>query len=79
MMNIDLNLILDPTDNPDILAARLRIIRDRLLAASDWTQLTDAPVDRAAWSTYRQQLRDFPATWTPGSTVTFPTPPNESE
>jgi len=58
---------------------RMRYHRDRLLAASDWTQLPDAPVDRAAWSTYRQQLRDFPATWTPGPTVTFPTPPNESE
>lgn len=42
--------------------------RNRLLAASDWTQLPDAPVNREAWSIYRKQLRDltdqpdFPAT-----------------
>ena len=72
---IDLNLILDPTDDPTILVARMRIIRNRLLAESDWTQLPDTPVDRAAWATYRQALRDFPATWTPGPTVTFPDKP----
>lgn len=52
-----------------------RFHRDRLLAESDWTQLPDAPVDKAAWATYRQQLRDFPATWTPGPTVIFPDAP----
>ena len=35
--------------------------RDRLLAQSDWTQVVDAPVDQAAWATYRQALRDVPA------------------
>jgi hypothetical protein len=30
------------------------------LAASDWTQVADTPVDRAAWATYRQALRDVP-------------------
>lgn len=34
--------------------------RDELLAASDWTQVSDAPVDQAAWATYRQALRDIP-------------------
>jgi flavin-binding protein dodecin len=34
--------------------------RDSLLAASDWTQVADAPVDAAAWATYRQALRDIP-------------------
>jgi hypothetical protein len=38
----------------------LRSNRDQLLAASDWTQLPDAPVDKAAWATYRQALRDLP-------------------
>ena len=32
--------------------------RNQLLADCDWTQLPDAPVSRAAWATYRQQLRD---------------------
>ena len=39
---------------------RVRRHRDRLLAASDWTQLPDAPVDKTAWATYRQELRDIP-------------------
>jgi len=54
---------------------RMRIHRNQLIVASDWTQLPDAPVDRQAWADYRQALRDFPATWTPGPTVVFPTPP----
>jgi len=33
--------------------------RNNLLAALDWTQLPDAPVDAAAWATYRQALRDI--------------------
>ena len=37
-----------------------RAERDRLLSASDWTQVADAPVDRAAWAAYRQALRDWP-------------------
>jgi len=57
----------------------LNLVIENLLYESDWTQLPDAPVDHAAWAKYRQQLRDFPATWTPGPTVTFPTPPNETE
>lgn len=67
---------LDPETVPDeYLVERMRLHRDRLLVESDWTQLPDAPVDRAAWATYRQALRDFPSTWTPGPTVTFPDKP----
>jgi hypothetical protein len=40
-------------------AARVRAERNRRLAASDWTQVADAPVDRAAWAAYRQALRDI--------------------
>lgn len=35
-----------------------RTDRNRRLADCDWTQLPDAPVDHAAWATYRQALRD---------------------
>jgi hypothetical protein len=35
--------------------------RNRLLTESDWTQLPDAPVDRAAWAAYRHALRNLPA------------------
>lgn len=41
-------------------AASARAERDRRLAACDWTQVADAPVDRAAWAAYRQGLRDVP-------------------
>ena len=68
-----------PGDNDDTptetYVARMRRHRDRLLAESDWTQLEDAPVDRQAWADYRQALRNFPATWKPGPTVTFPDKP----
>jgi hypothetical protein len=35
--------------------------RNQFLADSDWTQLPDAPVDKAIWATYRQDLRDVTA------------------
>ena len=44
----------------DVLAAAARAKRNRLLTASDWTQIADAPVDKTAWTTYRQALRDIP-------------------
>lgn len=34
--------------------------RNQLLEMSDWTQVADAPVDKAAWAIYRQALRDVP-------------------
>ena len=37
----------------------VRSDRNGLLANCDWTQLPDAPVDAAAWATYRQALRDI--------------------
>lgn len=37
----------------------VRFERNKLLSSSDWTQLPDAPVDKTAWATYRQALRDI--------------------
>lgn len=54
---------------------QMRIIRNALLAASDWTQLADAQCDKTVWATYRQALRDFPATWEPSETANFPEVP----
>lgn len=42
-------------------AAAVRATRNARLAACDWTQVADAPVDQSAWATYRQQLRDISA------------------
>lgn len=33
--------------------------RNELLEKSDWTQLPDVPVDKKAWASYRQKLRDI--------------------
>ena len=42
----------------DTASANVRGYRDSLLNESDWTQVADAPVDKTAWATYRQALRD---------------------
>lgn len=54
----------------------LRMYRNRLLAQSDWTQLADSQVDKAAWATYRQLLRDIPDTVSLPFFVVWPTPPS---
>ena len=40
-------------------AKSVREQRNTKLSESDWTQVADAPVDKAAWATYRQALRDI--------------------
>ncbi len=47
----------------DDVLARVRVRRDRALAASDWTHLADATLSAAtkkAWATHRQHLRALP-------------------
>ncbi len=65
----------DETIPEEYLLERMRLHRDRLLKESDWTQAADSPVNREAWATYRQTLRDFPATWTAGPEADFPDTP----
>jgi hypothetical protein len=40
-------------------AKSIREQRNQKLKETDWTQVADAPVDKAAWATYRQELRDI--------------------
>lgn len=54
---------------------RVRAERDRRLAACDWTQVADAPVDAAAWAVYRQELRDIPQNWNDPELVEWPEEP----
>ena len=45
-----------------------RILRNRKLKNSDWTQANDSPLSdtkKAEWATYRQALRDLTKTVTP--------------
>ena len=62
----------------------LRVERDRLLTACDWRASSDLTL-ATAWKTYRQSLRDLPASASPKldsngnldmSSVTFPTEPS---
>jgi len=59
----------------DRAAAKIRTERDIKLTESDWTQVADAPVDKAAWATYRQALRDIPSQAGFPNEVTWPVEP----
>jgi hypothetical protein len=54
---------------------QIRSWRNAELAASDWTQLDDSQVDKAAWAIYRQALRDLPAVGGQAEAVIFPVAP----
>jgi hypothetical protein len=65
---------------PADLAAFFRRKRDILLAQSDWTQLSDAPInamEKNAWVVYRQELRDLPQQSNFPDGVIFPARPDE--
>lgn len=54
--------------------ANVRQERNARLAACDWTQLPDTPVDSLAWAEYRQALRDITEQASP-FTITWPLEP----
>jgi hypothetical protein len=56
-------------------ASEARIARNGKLAESDWTQLSDSNVDKSAWATYRQELRDIPSQSSFPLEVIWPTQP----
>ena len=52
--------------------------RDGMLSAADWTRLDDASLGAHTaeeWATYRQALRDLPATYSRQSEVVWPEDP----
>ena len=57
-------------------AAQVRAERNEKLTSSDWTQMADAPVDKAAWATYRQALRDITAQAGFPRIIEWPVTPN---
>ncbi len=78
--SIELDALLAPKGNENkYYTDRMRQWRNILLSQSDWTQMADSPLStqkKTEWATYRQQLRDFPASWTPADTADFPDPPS---
>jgi hypothetical protein len=56
-------------------AKSVRSERGEKLKDSDWTQVADAPVDKDAWATYRQALRDVTGQEGFPWTITWPTQP----
>ena len=59
----------------DLKSSSIRATRNNLLSQSDWTQVLDAPVDKTAWATYRQALRDITQQEGFPFNVVFPNPP----
>lgn len=57
------------------LGDEVRLERNRLLTETDWTQVADAPVDKAAWAAYRQALRDVPQQAGFPTSITWPVKP----
>jgi hypothetical protein len=55
--------------------AQIRLWRNGELNSTDWTQVADSPVDKEAWATYRQALRDLPAQGGLADDAEFPTAP----
>lgn len=64
-----------PLPKPWVDPNEVRKERNKLLSESDWTQVEDAPVDKALWATYRQALRDITAQSDFPWTITWPDAP----
>ena len=58
-----------------VLASNAREQRDGLLAATDWTAMSDAPTQATEMTTYRQSLRDITSQSEWPTTITWPTAP----
>ena len=69
------NLGNDDEVSDELYLIRMRYWRDGELARTDWTQVADAPTDKAAWATYRQALRDLPASNADPRKIELPTAP----
>jgi hypothetical protein len=59
----------------EVVTEKVRLLRNNLLANTDWTQVNDAPVDKVVWATYRQALRDVPSQSGFPNQVVWPTKP----
>ena len=80
-VNLDTLAVEAVTPEAENLQIWLRIHRDGRLKSCDWTQGADSPLSdskKTEWQTYRQTLRDLPASYSSLSdkdSVTWPTKP----
>jgi hypothetical protein len=60
----------------ELILENVRLHRNNLLFASDWTQISDSTANKVAWAEYRQSLRDLPNVYADNpKDLVFPTPP----
>lgn len=73
----DIPIVVIPEKSPEQKAFEARAQRNTLLVKSDWTRLDDVPawVNKPAWATYRQALRDVPQQAGFPNDITWPTEP----
>ena len=74
----ELQEIADRAAEADLNFTTVRHERNAKLGHCDWTQIADAALgDHTAeeWATYRQELRDLPATYSKVSEVVWPDDP----
>lgn len=73
-----MKFIFNPTvgeANNDQKWEQIRLWRNAELKNTDWTQISDAPVDKNAWAVYRQELRDLPNKYDLADDVEYPEKP----
>jgi len=68
--------------NPDVVLEQkweaVRIKRNKLIQATDWTQVVDSPLSeskKAEFATYRQALRDLPQSTDNPDEIVWPVKP----
>jgi hypothetical protein len=69
--------VVEPDPEPEPIAPEVLVRAERyeLLETSDWTQVDDSPVDKSAWASYRQLLRDVPSQEGFPNTIIWPEKP----
>lgn len=73
---------MDTNEALEIAKRGMRLVRNEVLAQTDWIGLVDAPLsaaDLASYKAYRQFLRDLPSTMTDDDFNTFKGVPSYDE
>jgi len=66
---------------PDDKIERVRLIKNKLLELTDWTQSSDSSLSiqkRLGWQEYREKLKNLMESWGGSGTVSYPVEPDPS-